>query len=997
MQHLSSGVFQELQQQIERQAEPKSRRSRASPERGRGVDPQSSAPTRETSVPFSCTHCQPSPTTSSSSPFFREAVRSSSSSEASSLRHGAGSREGAPPPTTQNSVERSGSGSRATSTSSRPSSTEAVPSQFVGRSVGANAYLLADTSESIPQSVKQYQLEQKANSTAQLRSLLDPILRDNPTDASSLLPDCLRKELIPESSDSRRSSASSPASTSSSTLPSDASSVAYVLRRRRADTRLLKESSKPLQHLLQRASNAPHSEEAKPSLSVLKPNLVEEKAAVHASAVTATTGFPSASPIGVPLTSLPEVPSRNSSTKKPLRKVRTIPTRANAEPIVPSLSRTRAISTTSNHISPPPSVILPSPLRTSRRDSVNPAQFEAPPIVVEESGKNDVGIHSAAKSTHSNVRRSGSHHRHHNRQYHDVTPPEDDPGISPFRHSDHYFNTFPPDAMWSKEFVPAYTPLHQGVPTVTYEGQFWHESEPSALLPATSLKEETRNDNIMPKPEKRKKSSIFSFFRKTIPQHNVFETSPERDYQPSSSSQQPPVPGIKFSNSEGDLLKPRQPSSIPKIALPPYFMRPRFHRGASSATLSSSSQVSPLAKIDDEEGSHFWRNATARRSRYSSSDHLSPMATSRSRPVLSPHPPLESFTDENDDDDDVSPGRPVPRLAPDVTANIRTNIEKLPNVDHETDEDKHRTPGSVVFSFRPAESRSSTSVQELTSRKRPSFLKGILSNIVKSVPSVQAAERKKSLESKHDQRPVDPVLRSSKPNTSQEKSKSFSSIQKLGNKSPQPITLVRKTNGVNDAKNFDQHHRHLSETFTQTLHAFDNDLTVTEFWQTPFAQRYANSQRAAQQQVRAFVEEAMNEDNDESNEMVLGFETDVPDHLPNSPLCPLNPAHRSGGKAICPQHGRWKKGMPCAAGNFGRPALAPARVKRANGAGIAKKDGGGNKRLKIVYDTRAEAKARTASMGSDGTKSPNQAVEELRGRKRERTTHGSARKRGRLH
>ncbi|MCJ1397327.1 accessory factor associated with RNA polymerase II [Xylographa trunciseda] len=34
------------------------------------------------------------------------------------------------------------------------------------------------------------------------------------------------------------------------------------------------------------------------------------------------------------------------------------------------------------------------------------------------------------------------------------------------------------------------------------------------------------------------------------------------------------------------------------------------------------------------------------------------------------------------------------------------------------------------------------------------------------------------------------------------------------------------------------------------------------------------------------------------------FEFNVPDHLPNSPLCARNPKHTSGGKGICPYHGR---------------------------------------------------------------------------------------------
>ncbi|MCJ1284524.1 accessory factor associated with RNA polymerase II [Xylographa opegraphella] len=38
------------------------------------------------------------------------------------------------------------------------------------------------------------------------------------------------------------------------------------------------------------------------------------------------------------------------------------------------------------------------------------------------------------------------------------------------------------------------------------------------------------------------------------------------------------------------------------------------------------------------------------------------------------------------------------------------------------------------------------------------------------------------------------------------------------------------------------------------------------------------------------------------------FELDVPDHLPNSPMCAKNPKHTSGGKGICPYHGRARTG-----------------------------------------------------------------------------------------
>jgi len=38
------------------------------------------------------------------------------------------------------------------------------------------------------------------------------------------------------------------------------------------------------------------------------------------------------------------------------------------------------------------------------------------------------------------------------------------------------------------------------------------------------------------------------------------------------------------------------------------------------------------------------------------------------------------------------------------------------------------------------------------------------------------------------------------------------------------------------------------------------------------------------------------------------FSIDVPDHLPGSPLCPLHPKHFGGQRAICPMHGRGRRG-----------------------------------------------------------------------------------------
>lgn len=55
---------------------------------------------------------------------------------------------------------------------------------------------------------------------------------------------------------------------------------------------------------------------------------------------------------------------------------------------------------------------------------------------------------------------------------------------------------------------------------------------------------------------------------------------------------------------------------------------------------------------------------------------------------------------------------------------------------------------------------------------------------------------------------------------------------------------------------------------------------------------------------RQRIDRILGEPDDEDG--IRGFTLDIPDHLPSSPLCPLNPKHKSGGKTICPLHGRAK-------------------------------------------------------------------------------------------
>ncbi|KAF4552912.1 Hypothetical protein D9617_8g049250 [Elsinoe fawcettii] len=72
--------------------------------------------------------------------------------------------------------------------------------------------------------------------------------------------------------------------------------------------------------------------------------------------------------------------------------------------------------------------------------------------------------------------------------------------------------------------------------------------------------------------------------------------------------------------------------------------------------------------------------------------------------------------------------------------------------------------------------------------------------------------------------------------------------------------------------------------------------------QTPGPER---SVEGSKDFFRMRIDQAM----DAPDDQTTGFSFDIPDHLPNSPLCPLHPKHHGGQKLICPMHGR-AKNMP---------------------------------------------------------------------------------------
>ena len=117
-----------------------------------------------------------------------------------------------------------------------------------------------------------------------------------------------------------------------------------------------------------------------------------------------------------------------------------------------------------------------------------------------------------------------------------------------------------------------------------------------------------------------------------------------------------------------------------------------------------------------------------------------------------------------------------------------------------------------------------------------------------------------------------------------------------------PILHTRSMQSLVSKLSFPKLKRKTSQTVDERR-VSEDPLAITGFHQTPFSQRYGDARRAKMSQLRSYMEEALKEDEDDESS-AFPFVLNVPDHLPNSPLCPLSPKHSSGGKAICPTHRR---------------------------------------------------------------------------------------------
>ncbi|OQO02679.1 hypothetical protein B0A48_12208 [Cryoendolithus antarcticus] len=56
--------------------------------------------------------------------------------------------------------------------------------------------------------------------------------------------------------------------------------------------------------------------------------------------------------------------------------------------------------------------------------------------------------------------------------------------------------------------------------------------------------------------------------------------------------------------------------------------------------------------------------------------------------------------------------------------------------------------------------------------------------------------------------------------------------------------------------------------------------------------------------MRGHCERVLASDHPADSHTIISYDHDVPDHLPGSPLCPVELKHKMKGQGICPLHGR---------------------------------------------------------------------------------------------
>ncbi|GAB7366772.1 hypothetical protein MBLNU230_g0726t1 [Neophaeotheca triangularis] len=485
------------------------------------------------------------------------------------------------------------------------------------------------------------------------------------------------------------------------------------------------------------------------------------------------------------------------------------------------------------------------------------------------------------------------------------------------------------------------------------------------------------SESIVTAQQRKRKWSIFSVSYRSPMTDSLLDSrlSNEKDRDVS------PSPAITISKAPDTATsgeRRRKSSIMPFFHLPPYFARDRGERASDSPSPSPSPSpsLSPLA-IFEERGERIQAQQRPRANRMSSSDPVSPLSHPANA-IFQSRPRLIRFTSR----DRLSPPiEPLPFTAP---------VATLPPV---------------------AESQQSLPLQPPSTPRKDSKASTISQKHATSAPTSPEKQRPKRHSSILSHLFSQSTTNNTTPQTPTQPHAALT--PSAAEDSPTPHFFNRRFALPNV--------RSSSSSPTPLLRRLSRSpprqppvdpLEVSNFYQTPYSQRYNDTRRTEMAAVRARMEAELNEDNgdteqdadeDEDNgdgdrnsnaDSVAneagegmarksrgkgrrggGFELDVPDHLPNSPLCPLDTRRKSGGKAICPMHGRGKKGEGVGGKFGGRGVVTMGSVARGRGGGEGTRErvrgrvatagngndiGNGRRQPEIVFDSTLER------VGTDG-------------------------------
>ncbi|KAK0851512.1 hypothetical protein LTR03_004024 [Friedmanniomyces endolithicus] len=831
---------------------------------------------------------------------------------------------------------RPGSGRGAAPTPPRSPAAETVPSQLLGGRAGSHADVLIEgppESHEWSPSPAEYHIACKVATEVRLRNLLSPARPSQPVGETLTSSD---RHGLPDMNEEQYQEADSPpktpaSGTSSNSKSSDASSFAYILRNNRADTRLLHKKSQPAAFLTKRTPLARRPYIPQRSLSYYKPKVVEDTLIPD---VIVPMAYEQQHQQIASLTATEFIKAvKESTTKSPVQRSVSPARSSRAVRSVPSSeSLHRSESSTTSRLTPPgssnkrpgltrqhtmsnafkplplppmPRLVIKRPKSNTKR-STNSTKTKARPKHLSLPMPTIRKVEALPEQTH----------------LHKVTPPEAEPrtpGASPFQRGDHYFRTFGNNTVHMKSFTPTMIPTESRQHS---PASFTPRPESVALLPMRRL-----SDSVVLGQHKRKRRSVFRFNRKTAVSESKYQ-NPRSGHLDARSI--PLTPAIAVSAPyESTTKRRRSLQTSSETSLPTYFAQPIRSRRSPATTPSL--LASPMGTAVETPAPRQSLGHRRTWSQKSSESSVSPGSQPHSRrPHLRHQATLADISDSD-----------LPAVIPNVKEVQTAPTKFVPgpllrsNTLDRDDYHQSKATGTGTVRWLPDEEPKSLPKQhpKATSKERQhSTFKRLFRDprhaaSARSFRSVAETPQRDSLGHRTSLLPLGSVA---------------TSLAKASKSSL--ILLQSKASQISIASTRPREPRERPE------------LRVTNFYQTPYSQRVANNRRTELNQIKVYVEEALLDDNDDT---IMGFELNVPDHLPSSLLCPLNPKHKSGGNAICPMHGRKKirtsglsKAQTIAASKHGGPRIVYEGVAGEPGRRATQvTDMDGGKSPRSVLDT----------------------------------------------